>query len=84
VTEATLTFAMTARDGRRYTPDEIKARTELVLDGRFARIARVEDALGTARVAFTPRVPCRYAWCCRHACCCSISPDLSRCCGART
>ena len=46
VTEATLTFAMTARDGRRYTPDEIKARTELVLDDRFARIASVEGALG--------------------------------------
>ena len=53
VTEATLTFAMTARDGRRYTPDEIKARTELVLDGRFARIVTVEQALsgGIARAA---------------------------------
>ncbi len=53
VTEATLTFAMTARDGRRYTPDEIKARTELVLDGRFARIVTVEQALsgGVARAA---------------------------------
>ncbi len=45
VTEATLTFAMTAADGRRYGPDDIKARTELVLAGRFARIATVEDAL---------------------------------------
>jgi len=50
VTEATLTFAMTARDGRRYTPDEIKARSELVLEDRFARIASVEQALGQATV----------------------------------
>ncbi len=45
VTEATLTFAMTGADGRRYTPAEIKARTELVLANRFARIASVEEAL---------------------------------------
>ena len=45
VTEATLTFAMTARDGRQWSPREIKARTELVLDERFARIATVEQAL---------------------------------------
>ncbi len=45
VTEATLTFAMTDRDGRRYSPAEIKARTELVLADRFARIATVEEAL---------------------------------------
>jgi nicotinamidase-related amidase len=45
VTEATLTFAMTGRDGRRWTPEKIKARTELVLDERFARIATVEQAL---------------------------------------
>ena len=45
VTEATLTFAMTDRHGRRWTPAEIAARTELVLDGRFARIATVEEAL---------------------------------------
>jgi nicotinamidase-related amidase len=45
VTEATLTFAMTDRHGRRWTPAEITARTELVLDGRFARIATVEEAL---------------------------------------
>lgn len=48
VTEATLTFAMTAADGRRYTAAEIRARTELVLAGRFARIATVEDALARA------------------------------------
>lgn len=46
VSEATLTFAMTGRDGRRWTPAEITARTELVLDGRFARIATVAEALG--------------------------------------
>jgi nicotinamidase-related amidase len=45
VTEATLTFAMTDRHGRAWSAAEIKARTELVLDGRFARIATVEEAL---------------------------------------
>ena len=48
VTEATLTFAMTARDGRVYTPAEIRVRTELVLADRFARIATVEQALDGA------------------------------------
>jgi nicotinamidase-related amidase len=45
VTEATLTFAMTDRHGRHWSPAEIKARTELVLDERFARIVNVEEAL---------------------------------------
>ena len=45
VTDATLTFPMTDRHGRKWSPDEIKARTELVLDGRFARIASVKEAL---------------------------------------
>jgi nicotinamidase-related amidase len=45
VTEATLTFPMTDRNGRVWMPEEIKERTELVLDGRFARIATVEEAL---------------------------------------
>jgi nicotinamidase-related amidase len=45
VSEATLTFAMTDRTGRRWSAQDIKARTELVLDGRFARIASVEEAL---------------------------------------
>ena len=49
VSEATLTFAMTARDGRVWTAEEIKARTELVLADRFARIATVEQALDGAR-----------------------------------
>jgi nicotinamidase-related amidase len=48
VAEATLTFAMTDRSGRRWTPAEIRARTELVLDERFARIATVEQALAAA------------------------------------
>ncbi|MET0226196.1 MAG: isochorismatase family protein [Dokdonella sp.] len=45
VSAATLTFAMTDRDGRRWSAAEIKARTELVLADRFARIASVEQAL---------------------------------------
>ncbi|HEY1462205.1 MAG TPA: isochorismatase family protein [Terriglobales bacterium] len=48
VTEATLTFPMVSRQGRKWTADEIKCRTELVLDGRFARIATVEEALAAA------------------------------------
>lgn len=31
--------------GRDWSADEIRARTELVLSGRFARIATVEEAL---------------------------------------
>ncbi|MET0951466.1 MAG: isochorismatase family protein [Pseudomonas sp.] len=46
VSEATLTFAMThARSDRTYSPTEIRERTELVLEGRFARIATVAQAL---------------------------------------
>jgi nicotinamidase-related amidase len=46
VSEATLTFPMThPRSGRVYSPEEIKAHTELVLAGRFARIASVADCL---------------------------------------
>jgi len=53
VSEATLTFAMTASDGRTWSAAEIKARTELVLADRFARIATVEQALSgpAARLA---------------------------------
>ena len=51
VSEATLTFAMTDAAGRRWQPAEIKARTELVLAGRFARIATVEQALAAATLA---------------------------------
>lgn len=46
VSEATLTFAMThPRSGRTYSPAEIRERTELVLEGRFARIVTVAQAL---------------------------------------
>jgi nicotinamidase-related amidase len=48
VTEATLTFPMTDRHGREWTPEEIKARTELVLDERFARIMTVDEALAAS------------------------------------
>jgi len=47
VSEATLTFAMKDRNGRHWSADEIKARTELVLDGRFARVLTVEESLAT-------------------------------------
>ena len=45
VTEATLTFAMTDRNGRVWSAQEIKERTELVLEERFATIVTVEEAL---------------------------------------
>ena len=45
VTEATLTFPMVDRRGRLWSPEAIKARRELVLEDRFARIVTVEEAL---------------------------------------
>jgi nicotinamidase-related amidase len=45
VTEATLTFAMTDAAGRVHSAEDIKAHTAMVLAGRFARIASVEEAL---------------------------------------
>lgn len=46
VTEATLTFPMVhAASGHHYDAGEIKQRTELVLDGRFARIRSVDAVL---------------------------------------
>ena len=46
VTEATLTFPMVhAGSGSHYDAQDIKQRTELVLDGRFARICSVDDVL---------------------------------------
>lgn len=45
VGEATLTFPMTDVSGREWNAAEIRARTELVLADRFARIATVEEAL---------------------------------------
>jgi nicotinamidase-related amidase len=52
VTEATLTFPMKDRRGRTWSAEEIKERTELVLDDRFARIVTVVDALAAARKEF--------------------------------
>ncbi|MBB4192346.1 nicotinamidase-related amidase [Rhizobium aethiopicum] len=48
VGEATLTFPMTDASGRTWSAGEIRGRTELVLSGRFARIATVEQALAGA------------------------------------
>ena len=45
VTEATLTFAMEAKNGKIFSPEEIKEKTELVLSQRFAKIVNVEQAL---------------------------------------
>ncbi|WP_400771031.1 isochorismatase family protein [Methylosinus sporium] len=45
VGEATLTFPMANAAGREWSSAEIRARTELALAGRFARIATVEEAL---------------------------------------
>jgi hypothetical protein len=39
---------MIDRHGRSWAPEEIRARTELVLDGRFARIVTVEETLAGA------------------------------------
>jgi len=44
-TDATLTFAMQSPSGKHYTPAEIRDHTELVLQGRFARVVRAADAL---------------------------------------
>jgi len=45
VTDATLTFPMQSRSGREFSPAEIRERTELVLDGRFAQIVTTAEAL---------------------------------------
>ncbi len=45
VTDATLTFPMTSRHGRAFSAADIRERTELVLDGRFARIVASAEAL---------------------------------------
>jgi nicotinamidase-related amidase len=46
VTDATLTFPMRTRSGREVSAAEIRERTELVLDQRFARVVSSADALG--------------------------------------
>ena len=51
VTEATLTFPMTHASGEVFSPADIAKRTELVLSGRFARIATVKDAIDDMRKA---------------------------------
>lgn len=45
VGEATLTFPMADPSGREWSAAEIRARTELALAGRFARIVTVEETL---------------------------------------
>jgi nicotinamidase-related amidase len=45
VTDATLTFPMRTRAGREVSVAEIRERTELVLDGRFAQIVTTSGAL---------------------------------------
>jgi nicotinamidase-related amidase len=45
VSDATLTFPMRTRGGREVSTAEIRERTELVLDGRFARVVSAADAL---------------------------------------
>lgn len=45
VTDATLTFPMRAASGRQFSTADIRERTELVLDGRFARIVSAHTAL---------------------------------------
>jgi nicotinamidase-related amidase len=44
-TDATLTFPMRSRAGRLFSAAEIRERTELVLDGRFAQIVSTAEAL---------------------------------------
>jgi len=53
VPEATLTFTMRHPDGSPLTPDQLRARTAAVLEGRFARVMDVEAALR----AVTPPEP---------------------------
>ena len=45
VSDATLTFPMRTRAGRDVSPAEIRERTEMVLDGRFAQIVSTTGAL---------------------------------------
>jgi len=45
VSDATLTFPMQTRSGREVSAQEIREHTELVLDGRFARVVTTAGAL---------------------------------------
>ncbi len=49
VPDATLTYDMVQPDGRPLSAPDIKARTATVLDGRFARVCDVGQALGRVR-----------------------------------
>src|SRR6185295_18137784 len=42
--DATLTFAMVSKSGRKWSPQEISERTALVLDERFAKVVQAEAA----------------------------------------
>jgi hypothetical protein len=42
---------MTDRSGRQWSASEIKARTELVLEGRFARVLTVNQVLAAFDLA---------------------------------
>jgi nicotinamidase-related amidase len=46
ITDATLTFPMQSKSGRTFSPADLRERTELVLEGRFARIVNSASALG--------------------------------------
>jgi nicotinamidase-related amidase len=46
VTDATLTFPMRTRAGREVSTAELHERTELVLEGRFARVVSSAEAFG--------------------------------------
>ena len=46
VSDATLTFPMQSRAGRKFSTAEIRERTELVLDGRFAQVVTTAEVLG--------------------------------------
>ncbi|QLP97010.1 MAG: isochorismatase family protein [Rhodoblastus sp.] len=47
-TPATLTFPMKGADGRLWSAAEIAASVELALEGRFARVVGVDEALASA------------------------------------
>jgi nicotinamidase-related amidase len=51
VSEATLTFDMQTLDGERLAARDIVRRTEAVLQGRFATVCSVDQALARARTA---------------------------------
>lgn len=48
ISEATHTFTIKDAKGRLWSPQELRERTEAVLDGRFARILTVAQALAAA------------------------------------